>query len=243
MIEKDNQLEQLKKNLETNDFEVLTVKDGKAGFELARKTEPDLILSSLQLDKLDGIDLCFMIRQNVKLSSTPYILISDNINPEERINAFRSGIDAIVETTISTRELITRIDTLIRRYEQLTDQEIKTNQSLIGKLNDFRLIEILQMLNLNQKTGMLKVYHQSYEGQIAFHKGKITWACLNSTDGEKAIQKMVFWEEGFFIYEKDRIHSDINIEKPTMKLILDCCQLLDESKNPSLSFEMENNFS
>lgn len=230
IMEKSDPLEKLKKILETNEFEVITANDGKTGFELTREAEPDLILSAIQLEKLDGIDLCYMIRQSTRLSATPYILVADEINPEVRINGFRSGVDAIVTTSISGRELCTRIETLIKRYESLTSQTLKTNQSMIGKLNDFRLVEILQLLNLNQKTGMLKVCYQKQEGQIAFYEGQITWTRLNGTEGEKAVQKMVSWNEGSFIFEKDLIQTDTNITKPTMQLILDCCQFLDESK-------------
>jgi len=233
IMKKNQHFDQFKNMLDSDEFEVITANDGRTGFELTRDAEPDSILSATRLDKLDGIELCYMIRQNHKLSSTPYILIADDDNPEIRINGYRSGVDAIIPTTISSRELCTRIETLITRYELLTKQTLKTNQSIIGKLTDFRLIEILQMLNLNQKTGMLKVHHQNRLGEVGFYEGKITWAHSNGADGEDAIKQMAFWKEGFFIFEKDLIQSETNIEKPTMQLILDCCQHLDESKKPS----------
>jgi len=222
--------EQVQHHLEENDFEVITASDGKTGFELARKTKPDLILTSPQLDKLDGIDLCFMVRQNERLASIPYILIVDAFTLEERINSYRSGVDAIVLSDISDRELCTRIDALIKRYEPLTHQRLPTNQSMIGKIDEFQLIDVIQMLNLNQKTGLLNIHHHHQQGQVAFYNGKITWANLNDTFGEAAIEKMVFWKEGQFIFEKNLVQQDANINKPTMQLILDCCQLLDETK-------------
>jgi len=218
------------KNILLNDFEIITAIDGKSGFEFTRDAEPDLILSATQLDKLDGIELCYMIRQNDRLSATPFILIADDDNPEVRINGFRSGVDAIVPITISSRELCTRIETLIKRYELLTKQTLKANQSIIGKLEAFSLIETIQMINMNHKTGMLKVHHQNLKGEIAFYEGRITWAHSNGADGEDAIKQMAFWKQGFFIFERDLIHSETNIEKPTMQLILDCCQKLDESQ-------------
>jgi len=230
ILEQTESFDQFKKILETNEFELITAHDGRSGFELTRDAEPDLIIAATQLSKMDGIELCYMIRQNDRLSSTPFILIADDDNPEIRINGFRSGVDAIIPVTISHRELVTRIETLIKRYEILTKQTLKTNQSFAGKLDDFRLIEILQMLNLNQKTGMLRVHHQNQVGEVGFYEGKITWAYANGTDGENAIQKMTFWNEGSFIFEKDLIQSETNIQKPTMQLILDCCQHFDESE-------------
>lgn len=225
-----NHQEQVQRHLEENDFAVITANDGKAGFDLARETKPDLILTSPQLDILDGIDLCFMVRQNERLASIPFVLIVDAFTPEERINSYRSGIDAIVLSEISDRELCTRIDALIRRYESFAHQCLPANQSMIGKLNEFQLIEVIQMLNLNQKTGMLSINHHHQQGRIAFFNGNITWANLNDTFGEAAIEQMVFWNEGHFIFEKNLVQQDANINKPTMQLILDCCQLLDETK-------------
>ncbi len=225
--------DQFKSMLEANDFEVITANDGRTGFEVTRDAEPDLILSAIQLAKLDGIELCYMIRQNNRLSSIPFVLLADDDNPEVRINGFRSGVDAIMPITVSSRELCTRIETLIKHNELLTRQVLKGNQSLIGKLEDFRLIETLQTLNINQKTGMLNVYHHGHIGEIGFYEGRITWAHSSSADGEDAIKQMAFWDEGYFIFEKDLFRSETNIQKPTMQLILDCCQHFDESpKNP-----------
>jgi len=228
IFEKNRLLTQLKSELEANDFQVITAQDGQSGFELARKTEPNLILAAMQLQHLDGIDLCYMVRQSSNISSIPYILVGDKLGSEERINAFRSGVDTIIDISVSMRELSTRIDTLLKRFELANKKQLQPNQSLIGSITDFRLEEILQMLNLNQKTGMLFIYHQNQNGQIAFFEGKLTWARSDATDGEAAVQNMLTWKDGLFIFEKDLIQPDSNITKPTMQLILDCCQLLDE---------------
>ncbi|MFZ5515558.1 MAG: DUF4388 domain-containing protein [Candidatus Zhuqueibacterota bacterium] len=228
IFEKNRLLTQLKNELEANDFEVITAQDGQSGFELARKTEPNLILAAMQLQHLDGIDLCYMVRQSSNISSIPYILVGDKFGPEERINAFRSGVDTIIDTSVSMRELSTRIDTLLKRFEMANKKQLPPNQSLMGSISDFRLVEILQMLNLNQKSGMLFAYNQNQNGQIAFFEGRLTWARIDTTDGEAAVQKMMAWQDGLFIFEKDLIQPDSNITKPTMQLILDCCQSLDE---------------
>lgn len=217
-----------KSMLSYNDFEVITANDGKNGFELTRDVEPDIIIAATELEKIDGIELCYMLRQSSRLAATPFILIADDTNPEVRINGFRSGVDDIIPLSISRRELITRIETLINRYAFLTKQILKPNQSLIGKLQDFKAIEIIQLLNLNHKTGVLKIDSMNQIGKIAFYDGKITWSHCNGVDGEESIYAMAGWEQGSFIFEKDLIPTEVNVLKPTMQLILDCCQRLDE---------------
>jgi len=227
----DDHFDYFKTILDRNEFDLITANDGKNGFEVAREAESDLILAATWLEKIDGIELCYMIRQNNRLAATPFILIADEDNPEVRINGFRSGVDEIVPLTISRRELITRIETLINRYAFLTKQTLKPNQSLAGKLQDFRPIEMMQLLNMSQKTGILKIFSLNQMGEIVFYEGKITWAHCTGADGEAAVMKMAAWEDGSFIVEKGLIPTEVNIQKPTMQLILDCCQRLDELKS------------
>ena len=233
IMEDNSNLKNFESSLKANAFDVIVANNGKTGFEKANEAEPDLILAATQLKKLDGIDLCYMIRQSTNLSCKPYILIGNNLNPEERINGFRSGVDAIIDTNISTRELCTVLETLIRRYELLSNQTIGIKHSLAGKLSNFSLIEILQLLNMNQKTGLLTIYNDKNKGEIAFKNGDLSWSQFGKKSGEESIQEMVFWEEGTFIFMDGFFHTEKNITKPTMQLILDCCQHLDETKENS----------
>ena len=57
------------------------------------------------------------------------------------------------------------------------------------------------------------------------------WAELDKLTGEDAVKEIVFWNNGHFIFENDLIHPTMNIQTPTMQLILDCCQLLDEKND------------
>ena len=105
---------------------------------------------------------------------------------------------------------------------------------MIGKLQDFKLIEILQLLSMNQKTGILTIYHDFDEGQIIFESGQITYAKFQNFSGEQAVQKITTWKKGVFLFDKVVVKTEKNIDKPTMQLILDCCQMLDESEATSL---------
>ncbi len=229
----DETMDILKDDLIKNGFRVEVTHTAKEGFGLAKTIKPDIILAAHQAYGINGIDFCFMVRNSTKLASIPFILYTDYLNRDERISAYRNGVDAIVISSISTRELIVQIEMLILHHQLLTKDILKSSQTLMGKIEHFKLIEILQMLNMNQKSGMLTVYHEYADGQIALNAGEITFAIYKDFLGEEAIQQMVRWTEGIFIFESDVSELEQNIEKPTMQLILDCCQMLDESPNPS----------
>ncbi|MDW7680406.1 MAG: DUF4388 domain-containing protein [bacterium] len=221
---------QLEKSLQDDGFDVVLVDNGKEGYNVARQIKPDLIISSHQFGALDGIDFCYLIKNNISLSTTPFVLYSHYLNRDQRIEAYRNGVDAIVNTSIPYRELIARIENLISNFQSLARHRQTQTHSLVGKINDFSLIEILQLLNMNQKTGILTVYNDLIDGQIAFKKGEMTYALVENYSGEEAVIEMMGWQQGLFLFEKDAIETNKNIDKPSMQLILDCCQILDETK-------------
>jgi DNA-binding response OmpR family regulator len=229
IMKKSDFLLLLIENLEKNSFEISIEEDGKKGLKIARKIRPDIIITSHILNGLNGTDLCFMIKNNSRLATTPFLLISNYMNSQEKIKAYRYGVDAIVPSSIIQHELIAKIDSLILNNRLITQKTVKNIQLLQGQLKYFNLIEILQMLNMNQKTGTLTTYYDFSDGQIVFKNGKITFANFENLSGEKAIQQMVTFNQGSFIFKKDVEETSSNINKPTMQLILDCCQILDES--------------
>ena len=223
-----NKLEYLKQNISTYPFNVITALNSREGFELAKLEKPDLIMASAQLSDVDGFDLCWMIRQIPELVAVPYLLITDDNDPEERINAYRSGVDAYLDSTISIREIYTVIETLIKRIQKIRNTINIPTKSLQGKLPHFTIVEIIQMLNISKKSGTLTIGNQDKKGKIGFWDGKLVWAECDQLTGEEAVKEIVCWEHGYFIFEKDLIHPIMNIQTSSMQLILDCCQLLDE---------------
>lgn len=229
IMKKNENFFQLEEQLLRNGFEVISETSGKDGYETARTKKPDLIISELQLNNLSGIDLCYMIRSNSKLSKIPFVLFTHYMTRDERIAAYRNGIDAVFTSSVSMQEAVVRIENILTTYESLAKDGLKPTQSLTGKLTDFKLVEILQLLNINQKTGILTIYHDFIDGQIVFKSGEIKYALIQDLSGEEAIHKMIEWESGTFIFELGEVDDDTNIYKPTMQLILDSCQIIDES--------------
>ena len=233
LMEKNQAFLKLKQDLEHSGYEVIAIHNGRDGFEAARRHKPDLILADYYLTGLSGPDLTYMVRNSSKLAKIPIMLYADYLNREERINGFRSGADAVITSAISMREITVRIKNLITTYEAITRNKMNLNLSLSGKLSDFKLVEIIQLININLKSGILTVYHNFIDGQIVFDNGEITFALVQDLTGEQAVHEMVSWTSGAFVFEKDIIETEKNVTKPTMQLILDCCQLLDESTKQS----------
>ena len=93
-------------------FVVDRVADGFAAIEAEARISPDLIVLDRMLPGIDGIEACRRIRLT---SSTPIILLTALGSEEERIRGFEAGADDYLTKPFSPRELVLRVQSVLRR--------------------------------------------------------------------------------------------------------------------------------
>ena len=119
----------LKYNLEKEGYAVLSASDGEAGLSLARQEKPDFIILDLMLPKLDGMQVCRTLRAEM---STPIMMLTAKKEEIDRIIGLELGADDYMTKPFSTRELLARIKTILRRT-QGTERE--TGAFIAGTLS------------------------------------------------------------------------------------------------------------
>ena len=98
--------------LEKDDYQVLTAYDGQTALELARQKRPDLLVLDVMLPKLDGLDLCRVLRAE---APTPIILLTARTSEDDKLLGLDLGADDYVTKPFSPRELLARIRAVLRR--------------------------------------------------------------------------------------------------------------------------------
>ena len=101
--------------------------DGEAGLALARDLNPDLIILDLMLPRLDGIELCRILRRE---SDVPIIMLTAREAPPERVLGLDSGADDYVVKPFDPEELIARAEAVLRRVKNKV-QQILTRGNII----------------------------------------------------------------------------------------------------------------
>ena len=99
-------------NLNKAHYEVLTATNGRQALEIARQSEPDLILLDLMLPEIDGLDVCRQLRQT---SQVPVIMITARGEELDRVLGLELGADDYICKPFSVRELMARIKAVLRR--------------------------------------------------------------------------------------------------------------------------------
>ena len=114
IIEDDRSiLKAVETNLVGEGYEVETAMDGMTGLERASDPSQDLILLDLMLPKLPGEEICRRLRQNG--ITTPILFLTAKNEEEHRIAGFELGADDYVAKPFSIRELLGRIQAILRR--------------------------------------------------------------------------------------------------------------------------------
>ncbi len=129
--------------------------DGRQALELALKTAPQLILSDWMLPKLDGLELCRMLRSSPQTQGIYFIINTSNDTGEEVVAGFEAGINDYVVKPLDHRILAARLrgaaQVIQLREQSLRDrEEMRRQLSRINKLN--RKLESMAMED--QLTGL-----------------------------------------------------------------------------------------
>lgn len=104
----------IRKYAEFDGHTVTEAGDGMEAVLLCRKNEYDLIIMDIMMPELDGFSACREIR---KISQTPIIMLSARGEEYDRINGFEVGIDDYVIKPFSPKELMLRIEAIMKRVK------------------------------------------------------------------------------------------------------------------------------
>ncbi len=212
-----------------NDYEVVTAENGEEAFATANKELPDLIISDIMMPQMDGLELCWMIRENSKVPVVPFIFLTSFDDPETEVKGFRAGADKYLNKPIERKDLLKSVEELLSRKTKLNDMGSE-NKGFAGDLKDLSIVELVQMLNLNKKSGALNIT-AGETGKVYLKDGQLHAAECGDLVGEDAIYKLVEQVEGKFNFEINDVSIDRNINSSTMNVIMEACRIMDEKQS------------
>jgi len=106
----------------SDDYLVITAENGKAGLAMAKDTIPDLIISDLMMPVMDGCRFCKEIRNNIRTSHIPVIMLTARAGLEDKIEGLETGADDFIIKPFISRELKARVRNLIHQRKILRDR-------------------------------------------------------------------------------------------------------------------------
>lgn len=95
-------------------FDLLAAADGVTALELFHATPPDLVILDLMLPGVDGIEVCRRMRA---VSAAPIVMLTARSEEADKLQGFRAGTDDYVTKPFSPREVVMRVQAIMRRLE------------------------------------------------------------------------------------------------------------------------------
>ncbi len=149
IVEDNNEMREMIKNIFTNSFNVIEANDGKEGLDIAINHSPDIIISDIMMPNLNGEQMCEKLKLNIKTSHIPIILLSARTTLEQQIKGIKLGADDYITKPFSSKLLKAKINNIInsriilqKKFKEdpnVTTKELTNNKvdiDFINKAND-----------------------------------------------------------------------------------------------------------
>ncbi len=105
----------LSRVLEREDFEVITANDGMDAVQKLQQIVPDIILTDIEMPRMDGFEFSRHVRDNQKTANTPLIIISSRTAEKHRNFAAELGVNAFLGKPVQDDELIEQVNALLKK--------------------------------------------------------------------------------------------------------------------------------
>jgi len=154
--------------------EVTEAGDGMEAVEICKTKDFDIIILDIMMPELDGFSACREIR---KTKNTPVVMLSARGEEYDRIHGFEIGIDDYVVKPFSPKELMLRIDAIVRRSKAAVKNEEKDVFAFDGLTVDFtaRIVTVEgQRVDMSPKEYDLLFYLVKNQGRALTREKLIT---------------------------------------------------------------------
>jgi DNA-binding response OmpR family regulator len=238
----DKDVDYLREILLSAGYDVQAVSDGDEALVKIEKHRPELIISEIKLPKIDGWELCWIIRERADLLDIPFIFLTSKTSVSDEVFSLDIGADDVVHKPFVKNELLARIKGLLARVNRVKHSSISTLYGVKGTLKDMSFSDVLQVLNMGNRTAAVHLTKGEKHGCIYVVNGQVSHARYAELKGEEALFYLMSWDDGNFTIETG-VSTNLNsINLSTEMILLKGCKRMDEGKKrgvPPTSESME----
>jgi DNA-binding response OmpR family regulator len=139
------------RNLQFEDYDVLTASDGEQALELIEAHAPDVVLLDVMMPKMDGFTVCHRVRE---FSTVPIIIVTARGQDQDKIRGLDLGADDYLTKPFSVDELLARVRAVLRRAQFMANE--------------------VSHLARPQKIGDLSIDYAQHQVMVAGHEVALT---------------------------------------------------------------------
>src|SRR6202007_3258954 len=142
---------------------------------------PDVILSDYKMPGLDGRQLFDKLRSREKTRHIPFLFMASRADIEERLRPLVDGVEDFITKPFLVKDLVRLAKKVVDRLHLEKLQKSASRPGVIqGRLEEMSMTDLLQSLEMGQKSCRLIVHHNGQQGELYF----ASWQCRDAKIGK-----------------------------------------------------------
>jgi CheY-like chemotaxis protein len=205
--------------------------DGADALLKAVDNPPDLIISDFRMPGLDGRQLYEKLRSRESTQNIPFVFVASRGDIEEKLRpAVGGGVEDFIPKPFFVADLVRQVKKIVDRLHLEKMQKHAARPGVIqGRLEEMSVTELMQSLEMGQKTCRLTLRRGEEEAQLYFIAGQCKHAQLGATVGDAVAYQVISWLDGEFEIE---FGASVDRETTTLSttgLLMEAMRLMDEA--------------
>jgi len=210
---------------------VILAADGADALLKAVDAPPDLIITDFKMPGLDGRQLYEKLRHREATRNTPFIFVASQGDIEEKLRPLVAAEDFIPKPFF-TADLVRVAKKFVDRVHLEKLQQRAPRAGVIqGRLEEMGVAELMQSLEMGQKSCRLALTHNGQKCELFFAGGQCKDARLGDVEGDPAVFEAINWADGEFEIDFAATSERTTTTRSTTGLLMEAMRLLDETNS------------
>jgi CheY-like chemotaxis protein len=201
-------------------------------------TAPDVILCDYKMPGLDGRKLFEKLRSREATRHIPFLFMASRPDIEERLRPLVDGVEDFITKPFLIKDLVRITKKVVDRLHLEKLQKKASRPGVIqGRLEEMSMIDLMQSLEMGQKSCRLLVKHDGEQGELYFSSGQCRDAKIGKTEGDDAVYKVVLWAAGEFEIDFNAANASTRTTttRNTTGLLMEAMRLMDEANRDTVA--------
>jgi CheY-like chemotaxis protein len=216
---------------------VITAADGADALLKVVDDPPDLILCDYKMPGLDGRQLFEKLRAREATRHIPFLFMASRADIEERLRPLVDGVEEFITKPFLIKDLVRITKKVVDRLHLEKLQKRASRPGVIqGRLEEMSMIDLMQSLEMGQKSCRLAVRKGGEQGELYFANGQCRDAKIGKVEGDNAVYKVVLWTEGEFEIDFNAANASnrTTTTRNTTGLLMEAMRLMDEANRDAV---------
>lgn len=208
-------------------FTVEAAHDAESALEILKVQPIDMIVCDNDLSDMNGLAFFRRLSRESRLRTVPFVFLSADRSVETRVAAIRAGVDDYIVKPCDVAELLARAEALVNRQRRARETS-RHMFSLAGDLSVISLPDVIGIIEMGRRTGLLSIVTSTKTGRLHFDGGRMVHAVYGNIAGEEAFHRLFRETTGQFEFSPGAAPpEEITIDGSLTGLILEAARRFD----------------